>query len=537
MKDTPDWLQDVSITVHNDDHSPFDGVVALLRRCVGFGEDNARNWARHIDRNGSATLGPWSASIATEIHAELERLAPRYGCASLRVTLERNQTEATPPKASSRKAHHVLGEHFHGVDLTEVVIVKREFPTYLRVDVQRAVEAAAAGARRVGVHSRTRWDASDLASLISERDQAKVVGALQFDDIDIGEDSPVRLATNCLSLFERDGVPVATWVNTRNDEANQPQLSVEVATPAGDEPGRIVGRMLNAIEEAVASGRSYRGKVLSLEASESFNGLAARTLTVHFREAMGEDELILPTVVRAALERHIVDFAANRRRLVELGQSGRKGVLLYGPPGTGKTHTVRYLAQRLSDHTTFLVTAEQVGLIDVYFRLARLFAPSMLVLEDADLIARQRESMASACDQVLLNRLLNEMDGLRRDAEILVVMTTNRPEVLEEALLQRPGRIDHAIEVPVPDADCRARLIRLYGKGLSMAAGEVDALVARTSGVTASFIKELARRLAQHSIEAGRAGSIAAADVDTVLTEMLGERDSLNMRLLGGAAG
>ena len=70
-----------------------------------------------------------------------------------------------------------------------------------------------------------------------------------------------------------------------------------------------------------------------------------------------------------------------------------------------------------------------------------------------------------------------------------------------------------------------------------MAAGEVDALVARTSGVTASFIKELARRLAQHSIEAGRAGSIAAADVDTVLTEMLGERDSLNMRLLGGAAG
>ena len=258
---------------------------------------------------------------------------------------------------------------------------------------------------------------------------------------------------------------------------------------------------------------------------------------MHFREAMGEDELILPNAVRAALERHIVDFAANRRRLVELGQSGRKGVLLYGPPGTGKTHTVRYLAQRLSDHTTFLVTAEQVGLIDVYFRLARLFAPSMLVLEDADLIARQRESMASACDQVLLNRLLNEMDGLRRDAEILVVMTTNRPEVLEEALLQRPGRIDHAIEVPVPDADCRARLIRLYGKGLSMVAGEVDALVARTSGVTASFIKELARRLAQHSIEAGRAGSIAAADVDTVLTEMLGERDSLNMRLLGGAAG
>ena len=94
--------------------------------------------------------------------------------------------------------------------------------------------------------------------------------------------------------------------------------------------------------------------------------------------------------MKHALDRHIIRFASERSALKALGQSGRKGVLLYGPPGTGKTHTIRYLAERLQDHTTFLVTAEQIGMIAVYFRLARLFAPSIIVIEDADLIARQR---------------------------------------------------------------------------------------------------------------------------------------------------
>jgi ATP-dependent 26S proteasome regulatory subunit len=267
--------------------------------------------------------------------------------------------------------------------------------------------------------------------------------------------------------------------------------------------------------------------------------MAASTpaLTVHRRDAMDDDDLVLPAAIRASLDYHLLDFTASRKALIALGQSGRKGVLLYGPPGTGKTHTIRYLAQRLVGHTTFLVTAEQVGLIATYFRLARLFAPSMIVIEDADLIARQREQLNSACDEVMLNRLLNEMDGLRPDAEVLVVMTTNRPEALEHALLQRPGRIDHAIEIPVPDAACRERLFQLYGAALAVEEAQLSQLVARTDGVTASFIKELARRLAQRSIQAGHVGRVDAEDVDAVLGEMLGERDGLNLRLLGGAAG
>jgi ATP-dependent 26S proteasome regulatory subunit len=142
--------------------------------------------------------------------------------------------------------------------------------------------------------------------------------------------------------------------------------------------------------------------------------------------------------------------------------------------------------------------------------------------------------MHSACDEVMLNRLLNEMDGLRFDADIFVIMTTNRPQALESALIQRPGRIDHAIEVPVPDAVCRERLLRLYGGALAIQQEAFEKLVGRTEGVSAAFIKEVARRLAQQSISAGHAGRVDSDDLEAVLEEMLSERDGLNLRLLGG---
>ena len=71
---------------------------------------------------------------------------------------------------------------------------------------------------------------------------------------------------------------------------------------------------------------------------------------------------------------------------------------------------------------------------------------AIVVLEDVDLIARHRESMRSPTEEVMLNKLLNEMDGTRQDAELIFILTTNRPSVLEEALTARPGRIDQAIE-------------------------------------------------------------------------------------------
>jgi ATP-dependent 26S proteasome regulatory subunit len=166
--------------------------------------------------------------------------------------------------------------------------------------------------------------------------------------------------------------------------------------------------------------------------------------------------------------------------------------------------------------------------------LARLLQPTLVVIEDVDLIARDRGQIG-ACEEPLLNQLLNEMDGLKQDAEILFVLTSNRPEQLEAALAGRPGRVDQAIEVPVPNDLGRQKLIKLYGKGLPLEEAIVTEAAERTRGVSAAFIKELMRRIAQAAIARDGAATVASADISEALDDMLFTGGRLNVKLLGGA--
>jgi ATP-dependent 26S proteasome regulatory subunit len=190
----------------------------------------------------------------------------------------------------------------------------------------------------------------------------------------------------------------------------------------------------------------------------------------------------------------------------------------------------------LPEHTTLLITAEQVGLLGEYFRLARFLQPAMMIIEDVDLIAREREHMQTPGQEVLLNKLLNEMDGLREDADVLFILTTNRPDQLEPALASRPVRIDQAIEFPLPDEDGRTKLVKLYSRGLEVPEQLMALIVRRTKGASPAFIKELMRRSAQFQI-ALRAGSVLKQEaVDGAIEEMVFTGGALNLKLLGGSA-
>jgi ATP-dependent 26S proteasome regulatory subunit len=116
-------------------------------------------------------------------------------------------------------------------------------------------------------------------------------------------------------------------------------------------------------------------------------------------------------------------------------------------------------------------------------------------------------------------------------------LTTNRPEQLEAALAGRPGRIDQAIEVPLPDDVGRAKLVRLYGKNLDLSDEIVVDAVRRTQGVSAAFIKELTRRAAQSAIARGSRGTLRADDITEALDDMMIAGGRLNLALLGGLPG
>jgi ATP-dependent 26S proteasome regulatory subunit len=135
----------------------------------------------------------------------------------------------------------------------------------------------------------------------------------------------------------------------------------------------------------------------------------------------------------------------------------------------------------------------------------------------------------------LLFELLNEMDGLSEDADVIFTLTTNRPDLLEPALAARPGRVDRATEIPLPDAECRRRLISLYGEGLDLRLEDIEGVVTRTNGTSASFIKELLRRATLLAAEEGGELVVADRHVGEALGVMLVAGGTLTMRLLGGS--
>src|SRR5215203_1872544 len=127
---------------------------------------------------------------------------------------------------------------------------------------------------------------------------------------------------------------------------------------------------------------------------------------------------------------------------------------------------------------------------------------------------------------------MEEMSGLAEDADLAFVLTTNRPDALEPALAARPRRVDLAVEIPLPDATARRRLLELYARDLRLDDVDLDAVVARTDGMTASFFRELLRKAALRSAEAGR-DAVTRADLDAALDELLHQSAALTRVLLG----
>jgi histone H3/H4 len=432
----------------------------------------------------------------------------------------------------------VLEKHFGSHSVDDLLTAARTFPVTMRVDLQLALDQQfreVYPTRVRGLHSSYDHETLGVSRVVSDGHMPVVVGPTAYDEIDVGEAMPSRCLSRGLWLARAGKMPFAVIVAPAKRYGEPNGVHVEIAVPKGASGERLSHEFLEAVEALVKKTGSYRGKVLSLETPSHYSGQAG-SVRVHRLPSVTRDEIILPDRTLQLLERNVHGFIRQRGQLRELGLPVKKGLLFVGAPGTGKTHTINYLASQLPDHTTLLITSEQVALLDEYFKLARFLQPAMVVIEDVDLIARSRETMHGACEEALLNKLLNEMDGLREDAELLFVLTTNRPDQIEAALASRPGRIDQVVEFPLPDSACRRRLLRLYARGLRVPEDVGADIVARTDGASAAFIKELMRRAAQFCLEAGRHGVLGEREVASALDEMLLSGGILNVKLLGGAA-
>ena len=458
-------------------------------------------------------------------------------CANL---LTPNAAQPNAADYSERYAFQRIIRHFAPRRAHEMLVTSREFPIRQHADLQQALDAVLGEPRVpetfVAIHAEYRHEAIGFSKLLARTHGAIEIAPPQYEEVDIGRGESVRCLKNGLWLLKDGAEPYAVVLSRLENYGQRGDtIKLEVAVPPGESGAARCSRLFEVIERRLSTRSCYRGRVLSLEQSYAWSGHAQR-IQIHDLEPVEREALILPEQTLNAIERNVLEFAKQRPALRALGLSTQKGLLFYGPPGTGKTHCIRYLADRLKDHTTLLITAEQVGILDEYMVLARLLQPALVVIEDADLIARERSELNSACDEVMLNRLLNELDGLREKADVFFILTTNRPAMLEPALVDRPGRIDQAIEFPLPSLPLRRRLVVLYARSLSLPGDLIDSLAERTEGASPAFIKELLRRIAQHHLESGGDRGVSSATLDSALHEMLFSGGVLNRRLLGGEA-
>jgi ATPase family associated with various cellular activities (AAA) len=434
----------------------------------------------------------------------------------------------------------LLAAHFAPVPLDALEVTRRDFPHWMRPDLQRGLEglfAAVADARFFGARLRDRELDFRFADLAEGGPNAIVVGPAVYQDADVGEAAPVRCLVRGLWLAREASIPCAVLLDVA-ESFRTARASIEIAVPPGQAPAGLAARLAGRLRQAAERGNAWRGKSLILNrAGDPFDvmpaGLRVASIAVVRRE-----DIVLAEQTLALVERNTLGFAREAERLSQLGLSAKKGVLLHGPPGTGKTLIVRWLIGQLPGYTKFIIAAGDYGLLEEYMEIARALQPAFVVLEDVDLVGGHRDG-PSRGPGAMLNTLLNEMDGLAPEARVLFLLTTNRPEVLEPALAARPGRIDQAIEIGLPGEPERRLLVRRYAGALSLDDAVAAEAARRIGRVSPAFIKELMRRAAQTMLERGGGEVLEARDIDRALGDMLGAGGRLGARMLGaeGAIG
>src|SRR5919107_4557576 len=385
-----------------------------------------------------------------------------------------------------------------GPEGTARSVVARELAAFEHVNLQTALNAwSAAPGRRVDVHGIAlppHYGGVWLQQLIS----GEALPPLRLSApglVDLPNGPGTTLACLRLALLVVEDGHGRYVLLVQGPGEHQPGLTVEVAGL----PVETAQRLLTELDELRAELNVYRGHLLDVTVTP----MGGLRLEFVGGSGVGRDHVVLPEEVLRRIERHALSVADHRAALLAAGQHLKRGLLLYGPPGTGKTHTAGYLLGRMTDYTRLVLTGRSLGVVGAVTELARELQPAVVVLEDVDLVAADR-SFGPGGSPVLFD-LLDAMDGAAADADLLFVLTTNRADLLEPALAARPGRVDVAVEIDLPDAEARRRLLELYGRHvpLQVSDADIEAAIERSDGVTASFLKELLRRAVPEALREG----------------------------------
>ena len=307
-------------------------------------------------------------------------------------------------------------------------------------------------------------------------------------------------------------------------------------------PPQVIGTVTDVLEDGRVSIKSSSGPDFVVHISE---GIDKDSLEVGERVALHRQTLAVletlpstkdPLVMGAEVERKptetykdiggLVNELEELRSTVELpmlypkrftnvGIEPPKGVLLVGPPGTGKTLMAKAVANATNATFIRLIGSELVQkyigegarLVRELFQLAQEKAPSIIFIDELDAVGAKRMDVGTTGDrevQRTLMQLLGELDGFTPRGKVSIMAASNRPDILDEALL-RPGRFDRIIKIPLPEEDARLKIIKIHASGMSTQKGvNYKKLAGDTEGLSGADLRALCVEAGMNAISAKR---------------------------------
>ncbi|MCJ8345130.1 ATP-binding protein, partial [bacterium] len=290
-------------------------------------------------------------------------------------------------------------------DLSKFKILTKSYPKRSHADLQLAINEFLVNKsfQIMGIEKEYSRDRASISNLLAfDMEGLKSIKA-NYTDYDFPDDLVIKAIQNGVYLVTTTSSKLLILVKESESYYND-DVIIEIAT-INDSCGEILlQEFKQEISLSLTSKSIYRGRSLLLNQEGKIDFICHKEVE--------SKEVILPEHTKIVIDRQIIDFSNRLLDFTHYQQSSKKGVLLYGPPGTGKTHLISYIKTQLKNHTLLVINSENITMISGVFKMANLLQPSLVIIEDVDLLAKSRDLEAGPYSDMMLQSLMNELDGI-----------------------------------------------------------------------------------------------------------------------------